>query len=176
MVPKVGKWLRLVLAAAVGLSCSTSSISGQDKAEESLKVLRASADHGDADAQFTLGFMYEKGQGLPQDYPEAIRWYRKAADQGDCVFCSGAQVNLGLMYANGEGVTQNYAEAARWYRKAADQGDAKAQVTVQVPQSIFLDKSRRIVYCMVDECESESPRKATWGSGEWPSALQPTQP
>src|ERR1017187_3210827 len=100
----------------------------------------------------------------------------KPQTRGDCVFCSGAQFNLGLMYANGEGVTQNYAEAARWYRKAADQGDAKAQVTVQVPQSIFLDKSRRIVYCMVDECESESPRKATWGSGEWPSALQPTQP
>ena len=39
-------------------------------------------------------------------------------------------------------------------------------VTVQVPQSNFLDKSRRIVYCRVDECESRSPRKPTRGSSE----------
>ena len=44
-------------------------------------------------------------------------------------------------------------------------------VTVQVPLSILLDKSRRIVYFMVDECESGSPRKPTRGSSEWPSAL-----
>jgi hypothetical protein len=40
------------------------------------------------------------------------------------------------------------------------------QVTVQVPQSIFLDKSRGIGYRRVDECESGSPDKATRGSGE----------
>src|ERR1039458_8198512 len=39
-------------------------------------------------------------------------------------------------------------------------------VTVQVPQSIFLDKSRGIGYRRVDECESGSPDKATRGSGE----------
>ena len=39
-------------------------------------------------------------------------------------------------------------------------------VTVQVAGSIFLDKSRRIVYCMVDECESGSPRKSARVSGE----------
>ena len=48
-------------------------------------------------------------------------------------------------------------------------------VTVQVPQSIFLDKSRQIVYCMVDECESGSPRKPARGSSEWPSARQPVE-
>jgi hypothetical protein len=49
---------------------------------------------------------------------------------------------------------------------APDEQHISTSVTVQVPQSIFLDKSRRIVYCMVDECESGSPRKATRGSGE----------
>ena len=48
----------------------------------------------------------------------------------------------------------------------ATNGDAWIIVTVQVPQSIFLDKSRGIGYRRVDECESGSPDKATRGSGE----------
>ena len=58
------------------------------------------------------------GQGVPQDYAEAVKWYRKAADQG----YAAAQTNLGLMYAHGQGVPQDYVEAVKWYRKAADQG------------------------------------------------------
>ncbi|MSP33056.1 MAG: sel1 repeat family protein, partial [Pseudolabrys sp.] len=60
---------------------------------------------------------------MPQDYAQAVKWYRLAADQGN----AKAQSNLGLMYDNGQGVPQNYAEAMRWYRLAADQGLAEAQ-------------------------------------------------
>ena len=79
-------------------------------------------------AQFNLGLMYHNGQGVPQDYREAVRWYRMAADQGD----ADAQFNLGVMYDNGRGVPQDYAEAVRWYRKAADQGYADAQFNLGV--------------------------------------------
>ncbi|MEZ3524793.1 MAG: sel1 repeat family protein, partial [Muribaculaceae bacterium] len=48
---------------------------------------------------------------------EAVRWYRKSAEQG---FARG-QYNLGHMYENGRGVGQNVEEAVRWYRKAAAQ-------------------------------------------------------
>ena len=65
---------------------------------------------------------------MPQDYAEAVKWYRKAADQG----YPAAQYNLGVMYDQGQGVPQDYAEAARWYRKAADQGDANAQLGLGV--------------------------------------------
>ena len=67
--------------------------------------------------------MYDKGNGVTQDYAEAVKWFRKAAEQGDEV----AQFNLGEMYRLGNGVTQDYAEAVKWYRKAAEQGDADAQ-------------------------------------------------
>ena len=60
---------------------------------------------------------------MPQEYAEAKRWYRKAADQGDAV----AQNKIGVLYDNGLGVPQDSAEAARWYRMAAEQGDALAQ-------------------------------------------------
>jgi hypothetical protein len=67
--------------------------------------------------------MYHNGDGVTQDYAEAMRWYRLAADQG----YARAQSNLGLMYDSGIGVPEDSAEAARWYRLAADQGDANAQ-------------------------------------------------
>ena len=54
----------------------------------------------------------------------AVKWYRKAAEQGS----AKAQYNLGVMYAEGTGVLKNDAKAVKWYRKAADQGDATAQL------------------------------------------------
>jgi TPR repeat protein len=62
---------------------------------------------GWVDAQFYMGLMYDLGQGVPQDYTEAMKWYRKAADQGYAT----AQHNLGILYDFGRGVRQDYAEA-----------------------------------------------------------------
>jgi hypothetical protein len=67
--------------------------------------------------------MYYFGRGVPQDYGEAVRCYRKAAEQG----YAKAQFNLGLMYHDGKGVPQDHDEAVNWYRKAAEQSDVKAQ-------------------------------------------------
>jgi len=88
-----------------------------------LAALRQSAASGDPDAQNNLGYMYASGQGVPKGYVDAVRWYRKAADQD----YPDAQNNLGVIYNNGEGVARDYAEAIRWYRRAADLGDVKAQ-------------------------------------------------
>jgi TPR repeat protein len=67
--------------------------------------------------------MYRRGEGVVQDKKEAVKWYRKAAEQGFAV----AQSNLGVMYDLGQGVVQDYKEAVKWYRKSAEQGNAKAQ-------------------------------------------------
>ncbi len=56
------------------------------------------------------------------DYDEAVKLYRKAADQDD----ARAQFNLGFMYYNGQGVPQNHAPAMKWYRMAAEQGHVGA--------------------------------------------------
>ena len=78
---------------------------------------------GYASAQNNLGNMYYWGYGVERDYAEALRWYRKSADQGDAT----AQNNLGKMYYWGDGVKKDYAEAVRWYKKSADQGKDSAQ-------------------------------------------------
>ena len=96
----------------------------QSDYQTAFKLWLPLAEQGDATAQFNLGVMYNKGQGVKQDDVEAVKWYRKAAKQGE----ASAQFNLGSMYADGRGVKQDYVEAVKWYRKAAEQGLAPAQV------------------------------------------------
>ena len=96
---------------------------------------RKAADQGLAAAQFSLGWFYDLGHGVPrQDYVQAAAWYRKAADQGN----ADAQRQLGVLYRDGLGVPQDYAVAAAWVRKAANQGDAKAQSVLGVMYDLGL--------------------------------------
>ena len=89
-----------------------------------MKWYRMAADQRHAKAQGNLGFMYENGHGVAQDYSAAMKWWRMAADQGD----AQAQCNLGAMYGNGYGVPQNTSQALRWLHKAQAQGyDAAKQ-------------------------------------------------
>lgn len=73
-----------------------------------------------------IGSIYESGYGGVQDYKEAMKWYKLAADQGH----TESQISIGTMYKNGLGVTQDYAEALWWYKLAANQGDPYAQTLV----------------------------------------------
>lgn len=69
-----------------------------------------------------LGLKY----ALAQNYGEAMRLFRQAADLGN----AGAMRNVGLMYDAGQGVTTDYAEAVRWFRMAADRGDADGMLAL----------------------------------------------
>jgi hypothetical protein len=60
---------------------------------------------------------------VPQDYKEALKWFRLAAEGGD----ARAQHNIGVIYHWGQGVPPDYKEALKWYRLAADRGIAEAQ-------------------------------------------------
>ncbi len=87
-----------------------------------LRRWRPPANHGHAGAQFNLGVMYEKGQGVAQDDVKAARWYRRAAEQG----VAEAQSALGDAYHIGRGVMQNYIHAHMWFDLAAARGDETA--------------------------------------------------
>ena len=88
---------------------------------------KAKAEAGDVISQFKLGMMYSNGEGVLEDDKEAVKWYRKAADQGNGLVQNKAQSKLGTMYDNGEGVLEDDKEAVKWYKLAADQGYAPAQ-------------------------------------------------
>jgi hypothetical protein len=81
------------------------------------------AKTGDAVAQYDVGVLYARGEGLVQDYASAATWFRAAAAQGN----AAAQYNLGVLYAGGLGVAANQTEALNWYRSAAEQNHPGAQ-------------------------------------------------
>ena len=70
--------------------------------------------------------MYKKGRGVPQNYGEALKWFKVSAEKG---FALG-QYNLGVMYEKGQGVSQNYKDAFKWYQLSAEQGYGIAQRTL----------------------------------------------
>lgn len=92
--------------------------------EDQLAIALHGAALGDAAGEEAVGSIYLRGAGVPKDPAEALKWLRKAADQG----YDAAQMEIGWMYDHGEGVPKDDGAAAEWYRKAAEQGHAPAEV------------------------------------------------
>ncbi|TCJ87307.1 tetratricopeptide repeat protein [Cocleimonas flava] len=74
-----------------------------------------------ATRQFEIGLRYEHGTGIEKNLKQAVKWYRRAAEQGH----AKAQFNLASMYESGEGVEKDLKLALKWYKKAAEQGKNK---------------------------------------------------
>ncbi len=115
------KRTRTILIAISFAVISCSAFAEDDPALLFKKYLPL-AEKEDILAQFDLGFMNDIGEGVPQDYTEAARWYRKAAEQG----YSLAQFCLALMYDKGKGVPKDYIESYAWYNISAVQGSENA--------------------------------------------------
>lgn len=98
-----------------------STVLGQTDSQFTELILRA--EKGDAYAQNNLGGIYYTGDRIEQDYGEAFKWFRKAAQQK----YPPAQRNLGMLYEEGLGVRQDFEKAFKWYQKAAEQGLTQAQ-------------------------------------------------
>ena len=103
--------IALLFVISITFSQSSLAASFQDELKK--------ANQGNPEAQYMLGLK----KAVRQDYAEAIKWFKLAADQGN----PGAQSNLGFLYENGFGVRQDYAEAFKWYKLSADQGNAYGQ-------------------------------------------------
>ncbi len=108
---------------------------------EAMADLLPVANGGDALAQIIVGGMYAKGQGVPEDDVEAVRWFRLSADQGN----ADGQAALATVYQAGIGVTRDYAEAMRWFQAAAAQGNSSAQdglgIMYEYGEGVAIDKN-----------------------------------
>jgi len=97
------KLISIIFLVFLSSGCGTFDLESARQAYESgdyktvTELLIPLAEAGDAEAQTDLGFMYANGLGVPQDYTEALKWYRKAVAQGYAL----GQNNLGVMYAEG---------------------------------------------------------------------------
>ena len=126
---------RLGLLSLLFVSCLNSASAQEDRFAAGLAAkdrghhataIRAwlpLAEAGNAEAQNNIGFMYEEGLGVGQNYLLAMNWYRQAADSG----LAQAQHNMGMLYHHGYGVAQNRSEAVRWFERAADQALAESE-------------------------------------------------
>ena len=90
-----------------------------DGLEGSVEFLRKAAEAGLLQAQYYLGFRYERGMGVPQDYEEAAKWYRAVAEGGR----ADGQFALGGLYEAGRGAPIDYVLAHMWFNLAGAQGD-----------------------------------------------------
>ncbi|HZU88019.1 MAG TPA: hypothetical protein VE993_02065, partial [Stellaceae bacterium] len=120
--------------------------------DKAVRLLRALAEAGDAEAQYRLAELYETGTGVVQSFADATHWFRAAAEQGSVP----AQARLGEIYLNGRAaptsigpglreerdgsdsallrlfpngvaIAQDFAAAARWNAAAAAAGHPAAQ-------------------------------------------------
>ena len=109
-------------------ACSKPSIESADalyekkQYAEAFKIYQSLSDKN-PQVQYKLGNMYYYGEGVKQDYQEALKWYRIAAEQGHVE----AQKRLGDMYNFGSDIKEDFQEAFKWYKKAAEQGHVEAQ-------------------------------------------------
>ncbi len=68
-----------------------------------IAILLPQAKAGDRDAQYGVGLAYEHGRGVPKDHKEAVKWFRRAAEQG----LATAQNWMGYIYEHGSGLPQD---------------------------------------------------------------------
>jgi TPR repeat protein len=106
--------------AKSGVSAPTGRFVSDDEmfAEE-----KRQAESGNAEAQFKLGLMYAKGEGVAKDDSKSVELFQKSATQGN----AKAQFALAADYAEGRGVAKDLAKAIEWYQKSADQNNPDAQ-------------------------------------------------
>lgn len=95
----------------------------ENRYAEAVPLFEYLANNGHIVAQSYLGLIYEKGQGVTQNYELAAQWYQKAANQQ----LAFVQRNLELAHSNSQNVPQNSEDAVIWFQKAAEKGEVLAQ-------------------------------------------------
>ena len=96
-----------------------------------LEQLRQLADQGDPSVEYALGARYAFGDGVRQDYSEAVRWFFRAAEQGHVI----SQATLGAYYMAGRGVSVDLSKAYFWAYLARAGGDAGSKLRVEMLSS-----------------------------------------
>ena len=143
-------------AFADGLTRGTSAYFRGDYVR-AVRELIPAASRGNPRAQGQLGFMYENGFGVPQNYAVAAGLYQSAAAQGDPF----AQSRLGLIYDKGHGVPQNVILSYKWLDLAAAKANKRER-------DYYLKLRNAVASKMTSDQIVEGQRLAlTWTTGRW---------
>ena len=157
--------LSLVLAFDAGAAFAQDSDKGADHkgsvADFIAKYIgdfKASAEQGDANAQYLLGEMYREGSGVIQDYAEAAKWYRMAAEQGD----ANAQYRLSEMYKWSMLGPRDRVRAHMWVNIASANGHKEAGGIRNTLANAMLPNDILKAQSMARECMSSNYKNCGW--------------
>jgi uncharacterized protein len=124
------------------------------------KALLNRAAKGSAADQYEAGMMYLRGDEVPQNFKEAMKWFELASYQGH----GQSELNLGLLYKGGRGVLQDYKAAALWLEKAARLGLPEAQYQLgtlyKAGQGVKHDTKQAYVWYNVAAAQGYEPATA----------------
>lgn len=145
---------------------------------QSIPVWRRLAEDGQVDAQYNLGVIYHHGDGVAQDFQEALKWYGRAAQNGDVE----AQRAIGSMYMRGQGVAQNEKVGMRFMMLSKalahhEHMHAAAKWSGQLERAIWQDERDRLELLFVQSLENSDlviadlKRRAGMDTGEQPSMI-----
>jgi uncharacterized protein len=135
-----------VAAMAASLDQAKAAVEA-GKFAQAADMYRELAATGDAKAQYNLGLMYARGDGVAENLLDAVKWYRLSAEQG----FPEAQYALGVIYfSRNPSVPMDYDEAIKWYRQAAEQGHVRSQLNLGV------------VYLRGDVVPQDIPQALKW--------------
>lgn len=116
----------LIIAGIVlfifGIKTSGNNKNHSEEKKVDISELKRKAAEEDSEAQFYLGYCYEEGNRVKQDYEEAVKWFRLSAKQGN----SRAQYCLAVCYYRGIVVNKSKETTIYWLKKAAKQGEENA--------------------------------------------------
>ncbi len=117
----------LTTAANAGLSPAQNDLGiytvlKEQNSKASLPWFIKAAESGNAKAQFNLGLLFARGQGITPNDDKALQWWQLAEKNGN----THASKMLGLLYNLGRGVGRSEAEAIKWYEQAAQTNDTDA--------------------------------------------------
>ena len=107
------------------------------------------AEQGNADAQFSVGLIFDRGLNVNPDYHAAVKWFTLASKQGH-VF---AQANLGWKYHKGQGVDKNNVHAFKWCRLAANDGHQNAPYFLAVISQRMTQNDIALANSLVRKCQ-----------------------
>lgn len=150
------------MASPAPADTGTPAAAADDSAFPGLDDLMARAKKGEPGAQEALGNRYEKGNGVTQDYAEAAKWYRMAAEQG----FTKAEAELGILYSKGLGVKLDYEEAYFWLSMSFDPFKAEENKILDEVKSYLSSEQQEIVNNRINNWRPNKKRSTAVANSE----------
>lgn len=103
-----------------------------------------------------LGFLYERGFGVPQNSARAIACYRQAAEGGFV----RAYANLGQIYLDGLHTKEDLVESYKWFILGANQGDGVCRhyIMEMNQKKLLSEDQKQEAYRRVGEYEAQQEK------------------